>query len=61
MTCPLSNTVILSLASLVAARTTVMNEDTEGGKVLIRKEVLRLIVSLSSSVGVKSSEQGLLM
>ena len=38
-----------------------MNEDTEGGKVLIRKEVLRLIVSLSSSVGVKSSEQGLLM
>ena len=37
-----------------------MNEDTDAGRAMIRKEVIRLIVNLSSSVGVKSAEQGLL-
>lgn len=39
----------------------VMSEDTVAGRVLIRKEILRLIVNISSSVGTKNSEQALLM
>ena len=35
--------------------------DSGSGRILIRKECLRFIVSLGSSVGVKSAEQGLLM
>ena len=38
----------------------VMTEDSEVGRNLIRKEVMRLIVNLSSSVGVKGTEKGLL-
>ena len=38
-----------------------MSEDNELGRSLVRKECLRLIVNLASSVGMKSSEQGLLM
>ncbi|XP_025081196.1 rapamycin-insensitive companion of mTOR-like [Pomacea canaliculata] len=37
-----------------------LTEDNEEGRRLIRSEVLRLIVNLSSSVGLKASEQGLL-
>ncbi len=38
----------------------IMSEDSEVGKNLIRKEVMRLIVNLSSSVAVKGTEKGLL-
>lgn len=37
-----------------------MNEDTAAGRALIRKEIMRLIINLSSSVGTKGTEQGLL-
>ncbi|KAK7495005.1 hypothetical protein BaRGS_00013645 [Batillaria attramentaria] len=37
-----------------------LTEDSDEGRRLIRMEVLRLIVNLSSSVGLKGSEQGLL-
>ena len=37
-----------------------MCQDSEIGRVLIRKEALRFIVNLSSSISIKSSEQGLL-
>ncbi|XP_050401999.1 rapamycin-insensitive companion of mTOR [Patella vulgata] len=36
-------------------------EDDAHGKIIVRKEVLRLLISLSSSIGMKSSEQGLLV
>ena len=38
-----------------------MCEDTFEGQVLVRKEILRLVVNCSSSVGTDSTEQGLLM
>ena len=38
-----------------------MNEDTPAGRVLIRKEVLKLVTNLSSSIGTKNAEKGLLM
>ncbi|CAH1775574.1 unnamed protein product [Owenia fusiformis] len=44
----------------IDSNTKQMTEDSFGGRVLIRKEILRLIIILSSSVGTKSSEQGLL-
>lgn len=37
-----------------------MNEDSEVGRNLVRKEVMRLIVNLSSSVAVKGTEKSLL-
>lgn len=37
-----------------------MPEDAPGGRILLRKEVLRLIINLSSSVGTKSHETNLL-
>ena len=37
-----------------------MREDTPRGRVLIRKEVLRFVVNMSSAVGMKAQEQGLL-
>ncbi len=38
----------------------VLSEDCEEGRILIRKEVMRLIINMSSSVGVKATEQSLL-
>lgn len=38
-----------------------LSETTTLGRTLIRKEVLRLVINLGSSVGVKSTEQGLLI
>ncbi|XP_030647088.1 rapamycin-insensitive companion of mTOR isoform X2 [Chanos chanos] len=38
----------------------VICEDTPAGRVLLRKEILRLVVNLSSSVGTKGHETGLL-
>ncbi|XP_041359986.1 rapamycin-insensitive companion of mTOR-like [Gigantopelta aegis] len=37
-----------------------LSEDTPEGRTLVRKEILRLIISLCSSVGLKGSEQALL-
>ena len=37
-----------------------LSEDTPEGRMMVRKEILRLVVSLSSSVGLKGSEQALL-
>ncbi|XP_022101706.1 rapamycin-insensitive companion of mTOR-like [Acanthaster planci] len=41
-------------------QSTRMRQDTPRGRALIRKEVLRLVINLSSSVGMKAQEQGLL-
>ena len=38
-----------------------MTEDTFEGQVLVRKEILRLVVNCSSSVGTEASEQALLV
>ncbi|XP_038056476.1 rapamycin-insensitive companion of mTOR-like isoform X1 [Patiria miniata] len=37
-----------------------MRQDTPKGRAMIRKEVLRLVINLGSSVGMKAQEQGLL-
>lgn len=37
-----------------------ISEDTPAGRVLLRKEVLRLVINLSSSVGTKNHETNLL-
>lgn len=39
----------------------VVTEDTPQGRVLVRKDIIRLVVNLASAIGCKSSEQGLLM
>ena len=38
-----------------------MNEDTFEGQVLVRKEILRLVVNCSTSVGMEATEQALLV
>jgi hypothetical protein len=37
-----------------------LTEDSPEGRQLVRQEILRLVTMLSSSVGLKGSEQGLL-
>lgn len=37
-----------------------MSEDSDVGRAIIRREIMRFITNLSSSVGTKGSEQGLL-
>ena len=43
-----------------SGQSTRMREDTPRGRVMIRKEVFRFCVNMSSAVGMKAQEQGLL-
>ncbi|XP_071799748.1 rapamycin-insensitive companion of mTOR-like [Asterias amurensis] len=56
----MSSTSTGSAHSSDSSHSTRMRQDTPRGRALIRKEVLRLVINLGSSVGMKAQEQGLL-